>query len=444
MPYPTATDEQIAFFREHGCLVVEDAIDPDDLARSRSTATTIIEQQARRWPSTGPGTRDEPTRGALVQDRAVVPVAGLARASTTRRSGRGPSSSAPRSWGSRVEFWYDQFLGKPPHNDAPTYWHQDEGYWGRNLDDKGITCWIPLQDVDDDATAACTSSTAATATACSSTSQRRGRAERPARAASPTRRRTVACPITLRQRDVPPLQDAAHDHGQRLRPLAQGGHPAHAGRRSAGGEGDHYPWKIYVNQFTGETRRARAAMTGGARSRGRLDDGGRAGLERCTMRGRAPLACGAPSVVSTGSTEAIALVLERAGSGHRHRARQVRPHRRQGGRDASPARARRPCFVHAADALHGDAGMVSDGDVLIAISNSGETRRGVRLRRAGRSARRPGHRDHRLRRRRRPSPSWPTCRLDAGVDRECDPHDLAPTASTTVDAGARRRPRRGR
>src|SRR5580765_3090519 len=30
-------------------------------------------------------------------------------------------------------------------------------------------------------------------------------------------------------------------------------------------------------------------------------------------------------------------------------------------------------FVHAADALHGDSGLVRAGDVVIAISNSGET-----------------------------------------------------------------------
>ena len=51
--------------------------------------------------------------------------------------------------GSEVEFWYDQFLAKPPRDGAPTYWHQDEAYWGRNLFDRGITCWMPLQDVDE-------------------------------------------------------------------------------------------------------------------------------------------------------------------------------------------------------------------------------------------------------------------------------------------------------
>ena len=30
-----------------------------------------------------------------------------------------------------------------------TLWHQDEAYWGRNLDERGITCWMPLHDVDE-------------------------------------------------------------------------------------------------------------------------------------------------------------------------------------------------------------------------------------------------------------------------------------------------------
>ena len=47
-----------------------------------------------------------------------------------------------------VEFWYDQFLAEPPGYGASTLWHQHEGYWGRNLDDLGITCWMPFHDVD--------------------------------------------------------------------------------------------------------------------------------------------------------------------------------------------------------------------------------------------------------------------------------------------------------
>lgn len=88
-------------------------------------------------------------------------------------------------------------------------------------------------------------------------------------------------------------------------------------------------------------------------------------------------------------------------------------------------------FVHAAEALHGDAGMVASGDTVLALSNSGETaevvafvelvkRRGVGVIAltgcGGGSA---------------------LCRLadvalDGAVPQEADPYDLVPSASTTV------------
>jgi len=87
-------------------------------------------------------------------------------------------------------------------------------------------------------------------------------------------------------------------------------------------------------------------------------------------------------------------------------------------------------FVHAADALHGDSGVVRDGDVVIAISNSGETAEVcafvelvqpgaivIGISGCGGSSSLAKLSD---------------VSLDAGVDRECDPLDLAPTASTTV------------
>ena len=37
------------------------------------------------------------------------------------------------------------------------------------------------------------------------------------------------------------------------------------------------------------------------------------------------------------------------------------------------APARRPAFLHPAEALHGDLGIVASGDVVVALSHSGET-----------------------------------------------------------------------
>lgn len=88
-------------------------------------------------------------------------------------------------------------------------------------------------------------------------------------------------------------------------------------------------------------------------------------------------------------------------------------------------------FVHAADALHGDAGVVTPNDVVLALSNSGETSEVVTF---GQMVTTRGV----------PVISITGCgglsslarlatvALDGCYDREADPHDLAPTVSTSV------------
>lgn len=87
-------------------------------------------------------------------------------------------------------------------------------------------------------------------------------------------------------------------------------------------------------------------------------------------------------------------------------------------------------FLHAGDANHGDMGMIVEGDVILAISNSGETeeiltlipilkRIGVRL------IAMTGNHDSTLSR-------SADVVLDAGVPEEACPLGLSPTASTTA------------
>ncbi len=87
-------------------------------------------------------------------------------------------------------------------------------------------------------------------------------------------------------------------------------------------------------------------------------------------------------------------------------------------------------FLHAAEASHGDLGMLSRGDVCLAISNSGTTRELVALLPAMKRLRLPiiaitGGRESLL-------AENADVVLDAHVDEEACPLGLAPTASTTV------------
>lgn len=87
-------------------------------------------------------------------------------------------------------------------------------------------------------------------------------------------------------------------------------------------------------------------------------------------------------------------------------------------------------FVHPAEASHGDLGMITRDDVLLALSNSGESEELLRIvplvkRQGARLISMTGSASSTLARE-------ADVHLDAGVSQEACPHNLAPTASTTA------------
>jgi arabinose-5-phosphate isomerase len=88
-------------------------------------------------------------------------------------------------------------------------------------------------------------------------------------------------------------------------------------------------------------------------------------------------------------------------------------------------------FVHPAEALHGDSGMVTAADVVIAISNSGETGELLAFLDVVTQTGAPvvaitGKTESTLGR-------MAAVALDASVERESDPLNLAPTASAVAE-----------
>lgn len=87
-------------------------------------------------------------------------------------------------------------------------------------------------------------------------------------------------------------------------------------------------------------------------------------------------------------------------------------------------------FLHPSDAFHGDLGLVTEGDVVILISKSGETDELIELipvlrHRGAKLIAMVGSESSRLA---RACDIW----IDVGVEREACPIGLAPTSSTTV------------
>jgi len=247
MPYPQPTDEDVAFFAEHGWLSIEDAVDPADLTALEEHCAVILEKKqvmAFDW-AWEKGKTPEERDFRIVQSSPTLFFPDLMEAPFRAWA----IEFASALMGRPVEFWYDQFLAKPPQKSAATLWHQDEGYWGRNLHERGITCWLPMHDVDE-------------VNGCMhfiDGGHRDGVLEhrQPDNVQSdllfcePDVARSVSCPlrlggVTFHHGKTPHMTPANRSETWR-RALTQ-----HLRVVGSEGEGDHYPWKVYVNQMTGE------------------------------------------------------------------------------------------------------------------------------------------------------------------------------------------------
>jgi len=247
MKYPHAQASQIAFFARNGWLVVEDAIERAELALVESHCQVILDKKEKLafdWAWEKGKSRAE-REFKIVQGSPTLVWPEIANAAFRRWAIAFGSALLGRD----VEFWYDQFLAKPPREGALTYWHQDEAYWGRNLDERGITCWLPLHDVDE-------------RNGCMHFIDRGHRDgilthRQPAHVQSdlllcePDLSRMIACPIragsvTFHHGKTPHMTPPNQSDRWRLAVTT------HMRVVGSEGEGDHYPWKVYVNQITGE------------------------------------------------------------------------------------------------------------------------------------------------------------------------------------------------
>lgn len=247
MPYPIATAEQIAFFEDHGWIAVDGAIDPGDLSELEEKCNHIIankETMAFDWAwEKGKSAEQRDFKILQASPTYIWPELDAAKFRIWAIEFAGALLRRP------VEFWYDQFLAKPPGIGAATLWHQDEGYWGRNLWERGITCWMPLHDVDE--SNGCMHFIEGGHKLGVLAHRQPENVQSDLLTCAPDESRAVAVPVRLGgvtfHHGKTPHMTTSNVTSRWRRILTQ-----HMRVVGSAGEGDHYPWKVYVNQFTGK------------------------------------------------------------------------------------------------------------------------------------------------------------------------------------------------
>jgi hypothetical protein len=143
------TDEQIVFFQTHGYvsgvrILTDEQIEV--LRRELQQLTNPRHPRHELWYE-------------FHSNESAVPAQVLFHALGAWRLAEGfhdilwhPAFTTPASQllGGAVRFWHDQLFCKPAHHGGVVAWHQDYSYWTRTAPMAHLTCWIGLDDSDEE------------------------------------------------------------------------------------------------------------------------------------------------------------------------------------------------------------------------------------------------------------------------------------------------------
>jgi ectoine hydroxylase-related dioxygenase (phytanoyl-CoA dioxygenase family) len=139
------TDEQVVFYHREGYLVLPSISTPPEIARVREIYDRLFAQRAGRDEGSQfdlAGTDEEGKEATLPQ------ILGPSRYAPELAEGVFRANAlaiARQLLGPQAEGMGEHAILKPARIGAATPWHQDEAYWGPELNYNSFSLWMPLQ-----------------------------------------------------------------------------------------------------------------------------------------------------------------------------------------------------------------------------------------------------------------------------------------------------------
>ncbi|MCA9100793.1 MAG: phytanoyl-CoA dioxygenase family protein [Planctomycetales bacterium] len=142
------SNEEVDFFQENGYVVGGRLLDDDQIETLRGEVTELANP-------------DHPAHELFYEfhsNESDDPATVLFHALGAWRIGQGLHDilwhprmlvAASQLLGGAVRFWHDQLFCKPPRHGGVVAWHQDYSYWTRTVPLAHLTCWIGLDDADE-------------------------------------------------------------------------------------------------------------------------------------------------------------------------------------------------------------------------------------------------------------------------------------------------------
>lgn len=144
-PTHLLTDEQIAFFHEHGYVSVDAVMPPEEIEKIRAVYDRLFNEDRSKADADLHDLSGERVAGKKVAIPQILQPAKYAPGLLESQLVANLKAMMKQLHGDDTKMVGDHAINKPPHNAAPTPWHQDEAYWNPAKDYRSLSAWVALQ-----------------------------------------------------------------------------------------------------------------------------------------------------------------------------------------------------------------------------------------------------------------------------------------------------------
>lgn len=144
-PTHLLTAEQIAFFHEHGYVSVPSVMPEAEVETVRKIYDRLFNEDRSKTEGDFYDIGGEKLAGKKEAIPQILQPAKYAPALLETQLVANLKAMMKQLHGDDTKMVGDHAINKPPHNQAPTPWHQDEAYWSPAKEYRSLSAWVALQ-----------------------------------------------------------------------------------------------------------------------------------------------------------------------------------------------------------------------------------------------------------------------------------------------------------
>jgi len=144
-PNRVLTPAQVEFFHQNGYLAVDNVMPLEEIPQVRAIYDRLFNEDRSKTEGDLYNLTGQKQQGKKEDVAQILQPGKYAPALLETQLVANLKAMMVQLLGPGTVMVGDHAINKPPRNNAPTPWHQDEAYWNPAKEYSGLSIWVPLQ-----------------------------------------------------------------------------------------------------------------------------------------------------------------------------------------------------------------------------------------------------------------------------------------------------------